>query len=590
MHRLFYLFIFFSICQTSFPKALVEEITFQENRIIDSTNQSINKLEQLRKNSIESKSDDKYEAIQALLSEAKKQNNLLYETVAYQHLAVYNSFIPNQMDSATFYIYKALEVFNKISVEENKNQLYNRVGTLLNESLLNILMSQNKKESALLILKNNLEKAQKTNSLELEQSAFSSLGYLYWSMGIHKQALECYDKSLEVIKNLPENLQKGRIFDIYFMILILCDANQEYDKVIAYSDTLTALSTNSEQMNIRSRNWEVMHHLFYANAYIGNHEIKKARLHLDSCAIMLKKSQNIEITINYQEAEAKYYYNTKEYAKSLIYINKFFEVFDINDINNLPQTESLRLLYFNILNKTGNHDESFNQLNKLYNTKDSINKINFASQVAEIETIYQVEKLKDMSKLSALKYHKLKIQFIFSSLLVLFIVAILIMIWYGHRRRKINKLVLEEKERELNLKELKIQEMKEMVIDITTSIDPHQEIMDKLDAYMISSQAYRNPKLTRNEVAIQVGTNRQYLIDAIKNIKGQTFNEYIYTWRLEYAYHILATDATIPIAIVQEDSGFTSQPVFNTTFKNVYGISPSELRKSLIDKKDLTNT
>ena len=556
----------------------------------ESTNSSgVNtKLAELRQSSIDAKGNQKLNAINNLLKEAKKQNNKLYESIAYQHLATYQGII-GQEDSISFYLYKALESFDEIPDPGIEEELYNRVGVLINERILVNLLYENKKEQALYLIKETLTKSKTRNTPVLEQSAYANMGMLLITMKKDKEAAEALEKSLAIMRNLPADYQKGRLIHLYSQLVSVYQSTNMYDESILYTDSISALAEKEIESGDISEDHTLMANLYYANAYLGKYDLNIARKYLNICNELLQKNQNESLNSEYYHLEAQYALDTKNYPKALENIQKVFAIYDPTDSQNFTIIERSILLYTEILNNSGKSKEAFDLLQKLYNTNDSINRTDYANQMAELETIYQVEKLKDEAELNDIKFHKLKIQFIFSALLALSILIILLLIWYSNKRKHTNKLILAQKEKEIELKEIELKEIKELVIEINEAKDFHQEIVDKLDAYMVESSDYKQPNITRQAVAVKVGTNRQYLIDAIKSIKGQTFNEYLYTLRIEYAYSILISNTNIAIAEIQTSSGFVSQPVFNTAFKDAYNITPSELRKKIINGENISH-
>ncbi len=92
--------------------------------------------------------------------------------------------------------------------------------------------------------------------------------------------------------------------------------------------------------------------------------------------------------------------------------------------------------------------------------------------------------------------------------------------------------------------------------------------------------------ISRDDLAIALGTNRQYLINAIKEETGKTFKDYINTIRIEYAYEMLVKDWTASIESVYLEAGFSTRSTFNRLFKGQYGLSPLELREVVKQKEE----
>lgn len=82
-------------------------------------------------------------------------------------------------------------------------------------------------------------------------------------------------------------------------------------------------------------------------------------------------------------------------------------------------------------------------------------------------------------------------------------------------------------------------------------------------------------------LALAIGTNRQYLIEAIKAQTGQTFNEYIYSHRVKFAYTLIEANRSKNLSEVGTESGFLTRSTFNRAFKEVYGMNPGEFKELL---------
>lgn len=88
---------------------------------------------------------------------------------------------------------------------------------------------------------------------------------------------------------------------------------------------------------------------------------------------------------------------------------------------------------------------------------------------------------------------------------------------------------------------------------------------------------YREP-LTLQDGADQLGFTREYFCRFFKKNMGMSFLAYIHEVRASHIYQdLLHTDE--PIALLTEKHGFTNQKLFNKTFRELYGCTPSAVRK-----------
>lgn len=104
-----------------------------------------------------------------------------------------------------------------------------------------------------------------------------------------------------------------------------------------------------------------------------------------------------------------------------------------------------------------------------------------------------------------------------------------------------------------------------------------------VDALIEEKKYYLDPSLTLQKLAIQLGTNRQYLSNYINREKGKTFYEYINNFRLEEAVRILSSNPKHPQTMeeVATQSGFNTYSTFLRSFVKKYGESPTAYFKEM---------
>ena len=87
-------------------------------------------------------------------------------------------------------------------------------------------------------------------------------------------------------------------------------------------------------------------------------------------------------------------------------------------------------------------------------------------------------------------------------------------------------------------------------------------------------------KVTLNSLAEQMGYNPSYLSQLFRDNVGVNFYDYVTRKRLrESIFALQQTDKKI--LDIAADSGFQDIKAFNTKFKEVFGRTPSEYRRSL---------
>ena len=94
---------------------------------------------------------------------------------------------------------------------------------------------------------------------------------------------------------------------------------------------------------------------------------------------------------------------------------------------------------------------------------------------------------------------------------------------------------------------------------------------------------FREP-VALSDIAAHIGVGKEYFCRFFKKNMGISFVNYLTETRLAHSYHAL-TSTDKPVAEIMEENGFTNQKLFNRSFKELYGCTPSTARKSSGEKQ-----
>ena len=116
---------------------------------------------------------------------------------------------------------------------------------------------------------------------------------------------------------------------------------------------------------------------------------------------------------------------------------------------------------------------------------------------------------------------------------------------------------------------------------LTRLVMQNNELFKKCEAYIVQEKCYLNPELKVETIVTELGTNRTYLANAIKQNTGQTIGEFILSQRLKHAQDMLKDEQfkKVKIEDIAIRSGFNSLRTFHRNFKASFGITPEEYRK-----------
>lgn len=93
-----------------------------------------------------------------------------------------------------------------------------------------------------------------------------------------------------------------------------------------------------------------------------------------------------------------------------------------------------------------------------------------------------------------------------------------------------------------------------------------------------------NTDLNVDYICQQIGMSRTKLYKKIKDLTGQTINEFVRIFRLKKAVEIM-TNEDIPVMEVMYRIGIQSHSHFTTSFKKEFGKTPSQFMQEMEDKR-----
>ena len=111
--------------------------------------------------------------------------------------------------------------------------------------------------------------------------------------------------------------------------------------------------------------------------------------------------------------------------------------------------------------------------------------------------------------------------------------------------------------------------------------------LDKLINFMNKEKPYTDGNLTIQKLAEQLSMPAPHLSQTINERLGQTFSDFINSYRVEEAKRKLLDPALQHLSVlgIAEEVGFNSKSSFNSVFKKHTNMTPSEFRNAIKDSK-----
>jgi AraC-like DNA-binding protein len=116
--------------------------------------------------------------------------------------------------------------------------------------------------------------------------------------------------------------------------------------------------------------------------------------------------------------------------------------------------------------------------------------------------------------------------------------------------------------------------------NLTNSLS--EEYLEKLLCYMDTEKPYLQSNLTLQKLALAIGITPHHLSQIINEKLKQNFFDFVNQYRVKEAQKMLVhpQGQLLTILAISEEVGFNSKTAFNTAFKKVTKMTPSDFRKN----------
>lgn len=112
--------------------------------------------------------------------------------------------------------------------------------------------------------------------------------------------------------------------------------------------------------------------------------------------------------------------------------------------------------------------------------------------------------------------------------------------------------------------------------------DADEALYRRIEGLMKNEGLYRRSDISLEMIADRLETNRTYISNAINIKSGKSFYNYINSYRISEALHVLSDEHNdIPLKALCEDLGFNSMSTFYRAFQKETGVPPSAYREQI---------
>jgi len=538
----------------------------QEEQAMPSTDTSLLSLTAEARLSIFS--HDGFEKARMLRHEATKQNNDSCVALAYKYMLL-TALNTEQKDSITFFADQAKYYFGKSDMEE---EIFG-----IETSLIEWEMMYGNTNTALEKAKTLLAKIQ--NNKNNEFHVYGLISDIYNMMGEWDQAESAFLQMLDIRNKYRLNLHYQMPY-VFLRGAQLETSMRKYNEALIYCDS-AQVYINKYHKKRDNKTLLTLLNMNKVSIFIQLGRLDEAKASLDTLDIITEKKESDIYYYYIQSTRAKYYRGKGDYKTALSYIEPVVTKF--KETNNKTGYHSAMQEKIEILALNHNYKDAFELQSEHAQYTDSIALADAHRQLNELQTIYQVDKLKNNAEQDALKIKNTQQLVIFLTIICILLLATAILMMR-------NAIVLKRKNRKLFSQYNEQDEQQEKIQKIILSKRDEASqlsLFERAETLLNETKAYCDPTITRESLAMELGTNRQYLTQAIQENKNMTFMEYINDYRLNYSRRLLSHSAELSIDDIYMKVGFNNKSTFYRLFKQKYELTPKEFQNIAIKDREL---
>ena len=102
--------------------------------------------------------------------------------------------------------------------------------------------------------------------------------------------------------------------------------------------------------------------------------------------------------------------------------------------------------------------------------------------------------------------------------------------------------------------------------------------MERIRTIITYTEEHFRETVSLGDVAARLGLGKESFCRFVKKNMGMSYLNYLNEVRLSHVYKALL-DSDTPVGEIMASNGFTNQKLFNRAFKELYGQTPSSVRR-----------
>lgn len=410
--------------------------------------------------------------------------------------------------------------------------------------------------------------AQKTGSKQGKASSTLAFAECYEDNGQMKEAEKYYR---EAWKLLPEVNDLGHTISTGFNLISICLVHKRTAEAMSFSDQLPALIAKWEKKHdLLNPVFRMKYFLYRLNIYYDKKDRRMVTMLNDSVTYY----NNMYADANQRVPVLYTHFRTckinGDRARAMVYMDSIVQIKKQEGDN-----ASLAEMYRDkaeLQKESGDYQGACLSYASFAQANDS-------SQIAT--SVQQLNRLTKQMKLDELKMQAIRLEMtawiVGTAALLIIVICVILIVNTRKTRRKNIALVEEITENSRRMQRMEKLLKERNAIAATAESEPNMDdsLFGRIEALMRDDEMYKQSKLTVQDVATQLATNKNKVSEALQAGCGMSFGEYLTEVRLQQAIILMGQSADVQLSEVGHTVGYETYSTFFRSFSKRFDISPS---------------
>ena len=297
-------------------------------------------------------------------------------------------------------------------------------------------------------------------------TAYNSIGHLFFDQGNLEKALKYYTKSLEIARE--QNDQTGIARGLNNLAIVYSE-NKDYTNVKKHLFEAITINQHSGM-----RLWEGINYLNLGTIFREQAIYDSSVVYYQKASFVFEELHHYRLIANTKISRSKFYQLINDMDKAVSFGIEAFEIAEEHELI-IVKNQAAKQLY-DVYTDVGNQEKAFQYGLIHFQLKDSLELENSATKLAQMDLLYEFDKLNQQKKIDEQRKEN---NYILALISLFFIGVIIVVLLMTRHRLKVKNSLMAKKELEAEI-EIKDKELTLNVMSLLKKNEVLANIVDKL--------------------------------------------------------------------------------------------------------------